>query len=167
MTYYFDLTRLDGATGIIPNPGDTIVLTGTGLHREPAKYRGCEAAVRFAEEQDLHFFYDDEHPELPLYTVPRMEVGGYDSRGGLIAGSPHFGLREMVSLYYIDRERKCLLIPGGENFPELGDGWRERLVPAGEVQVFASYAEAAEHLPILRPGDMDELMELLKGKEEP
>ena len=34
MTYYFDLSRLSGCVGILPDPGDTVVCTGTAIHRE-------------------------------------------------------------------------------------------------------------------------------------
>lgn len=167
MTWYFDLSELGGAVGIIADRGDEIVHTGTRLHAEPAKYRGCDMAKRLEEEYDLHLFFDDEPLPENLYTVPLMEIGGYDSHGGLIAGSPHFGLRDTVSLYYIDREKKCFLITDGtRNFMELGRNWRDGMVLLEDGSVFASYEEACKKYPILRPKDDDELMEMLKGMDE-
>lgn len=167
MTYYFDLSELGGAVGIIANPGDRVVCTGSRIHTEPAKYRGIDLEKRLAEEYDLHLFFDDEPlPETP-YTVPLMEIGGYDSHGGLIAGSPHFGFRDTVSLYYIDREKKCFLITDGtRNFMELGKNWRDGMVPLEDAEIFASFEEASRKYPILRPKDDAELMEMLKGMDE-
>lgn len=167
MTYYFDLSGLGGAVGIFADPVDAVVYTGTQIHTEPAEYRGIELEKQLVEEYDLHFFFDDEPlPEVP-YTVPLMEIGGYDSHGGLIAGSPYFGFRNSVSLYYIDREKKCFLITDGtRNFMELGKSWRDGMVPLADAEVFASFEEASRKYPILRPKDDDELMEMLKGMDE-
>ena len=167
MTYYFDLSELGGAVGIIANPGDRVVYTGTRAYGEPAKYRGCALEKQLAEEYDLHLFFDDEPMPDALYTVPLMEIGGYDSHGGLIAGSPYFGFRNSVSLYYINREKKCFLITDGtRNFMELGKDWRDGMIPLADAEVFASFEEAREKYPILRPKDDAELMEMLKGMDD-
>lgn len=167
MTYYFDLSELGGAVGILLDPGHQAVFTGAQIHTEPAKYRGIAAAEQFARENDLHFWYDDAPPALSVYTVPQMEIGGYDSRGGLFAGSPYFGFREASSLYYIAPDKSCYLITKDSSlFREMGDSWRERMVRAEELKVFASLEEARAEFPILRPKTMDELLDILKETEK-
>lgn len=162
MTVYFDLSELGGAVALLLNPGTQAVYTGTDIHREPAKYRDCEPAKRFAEH-DVHFFFDDEPGPSGLYTVPQMEIGAYDSQGGLIAGSPVFTLHYDDDLYYIDRERKCYHITGDLREP----GWRDSLVPAEGAEIFASFEEASKKYPILRPKNQEELLEILRRMETP
>lgn len=167
MTYYFDLSDLGGWVGIIANPGDSVVFTGTRLHREPEKYRGCEPAERFARENDLHFWYDDEMPRLSVYTVPRVEIGGYDSRGGLFVGSMDFTLRDAEPLYYIDRERRCFMITDdSRTFSGMGRMWRERMVPTDAIAVFSSLEEAMKRYAIRKPKDVDELLAMLKEMDD-
>lgn len=166
MTHYFDLSELGGCVGIFAGPGDMVVCTGMQLHTEPAKYRGCEPAQRFARENDLHFWFGDERPEVPIYAVPKIEIGGYDSRGGLFAGSPDFTLSQAEPLYYIDRAGRCFLITAdSREFSGLGLAWRERMVPTDAIEVFSSLEEARERYNIHRPEDDDDLMKLLKGAE--
>lgn len=167
MTYYFDLSDLGGCVGIIANPGDKVILTGTQVHREPEKYRGCELAERFSRENDLHFWYGRETPNLSVYTVPKVELGGYDSRGGMFAGCQDFTLRDAEPLYYIDRERRCFLITAdSRTFSGMGRMWREQMVPTDAIEVFSSQAEAAQRYQIRRPKDDDELLAMLKETDD-
>lgn len=167
MTLYFDLSNLDGAVGIFASGGAELIFTGTGVHTEPAKYRGIEAAERLARDSDLHFWFDDAPPEVPCYTVPQTELCGYDSHGGLFAGSPCFSFRDAEPLYYIDREKNCFLITEDCGaFRNLGDGWRERMVPTGALEIFDSYEQAREKYAIRRPENHDELLAMLKEIEE-
>lgn len=168
MTIYFDLSDLGGCVGILANPGDTVVCTGTQVHTEPARYRGREAAERFARENDLHFWFGDEAPQAPFYTVPQTELGGYDSRGGFFAGSLDFTLNGEEPMYYIDREGKCFLITAhSREFAGMGHSWRERMVPSDAIDIFPSLAAAREKYDIHRPRDEGDLMKFLKEAEEP
>lgn len=165
MTLYFDLTRIKGATGLILSPGHEAVFTGTVIHTEPERYRDCEQALQMERENDLHFWFGEAH-RTGLYTVPKTELGGYDSRGGCFAGCPDFSLEE-GPLYYIDRENRCWRITDdSRSFREMGLSWRERMVPAEEIRIFSSLEEALEQYPIFRPANTDELLELLKHMEE-
>lgn len=167
MTHYFDLSDLSGCVGIIVSPGDTVVCTGTTVHTESAKYRGCEAAERLARDNDLHLWYDDERPDVSIYTVPKTEIGGYDNRGGLFVGCMDFTLWQEKPMYYIDREGKCFLITqDSRKFQGMGLSWREKMVPTDTIGVFASLAEAGKSYQIHKPKDDDELLELLKNLEE-
>lgn len=143
MTYYIDLTAEGGCCGILfTNPENRAVYVGTTVHTEAEALRDHFLAERFEKQCDFHFFFtEDTLPEL--YTVPKVEIGGYDSRGGLFAGSPDFGFRKEDALYYIDREGNCFrILTEGSSFPDMGMDWRERMVPTEEIEVFASRAEA-------------------------
>lgn len=160
MKYYIDLTKEKGCVGILfTHPENTAVFVGTAVHTEEAKLRDHPMAKRYAEECDFHFFFKgDTLPEL--YTVPKTEIGGYDSRGGLFVGSYNFDLRE-ETLYYLDRGGNCFLIT--ENSGELldmGMAWREKMVPTDAIEVYASRAEAEQKYKIweweelLKEGDL-------------
>lgn len=149
MKYYVDLTHTEGCVGVLfTHQENEAVYVGTTVHSESAELRDHPMAKRYAEECDFHFFFKgDELPEL--YTVPRMEVGGYDSRGGLFAGSCGFDLRE-GPLYYIDREKKGFLITeNSSELLEMGMRWREKMVPTDDVAAFANRAEAEQKYRIL------------------
>lgn len=143
MIHYYDPTTSDACIGIIPNPGDTVILTGTKIHSEPAKYRGCMLSERFVRECDFHFWFDDEDPAVDIYTVPMVEVGGFDSHGGLFAGMDDFTIGRGEPMYYIDAYGKCFLITedSGE-FLSLGQSWRQHMTPSDAIEVFSSKAEA-------------------------
>lgn len=165
MTFYLDLTQLKGCTGLILSPEHRAVFTGTQIHTEAEEYRDCEPARRLAQENDLHFWFG-KAPRIEVYTVPKMELGGYDSRGGWFAGCPDFCL-EAEPLYYIDRDRRCWRITDdSREFGDMGLSWRERMVPAEEIRVFASLDEARAQYPILRPADTQALLEIFKKMEE-
>ncbi len=165
MTCYFDLTLLNSCTGVILSPDHQVIFTGTQIHTEHERYRDCELALRLEQENDLHFWFG-EAPRIDVYTVPQMELGGYDSRGGWFAGCPDFSL-EAEPLYYIDRNRRCWRITeDSREFGEMGLLWRERMVPAEEIRIFASLDEAREYYPIGRPADTEELLEIFRQLEE-
>ena len=165
MTFYLDLTQMKGCTGLILNPEHRAVFTGTQIHTESERYRDCEPAQHLERENDLHFWFG-EKPRIDVYTVPKMELGGYDSRGGWFAGCPDFSL-EAEPLYYIDRDRRCWRITDdSREFGDMGLSWRERMVPAEEIRVFASLDEAREHYHILRPADTEALLEIFRKMEE-
>lgn len=160
MKYYIDLTGEDGCFGILfTNPENQAIYVGTTVHTEEERFREHPLAKRYAEECDFHFFFRGE--ALPsLYTVPKTEIAGYDSQGGLFAGSYDFSLRG-DPLYYIDRERRCWLIT--EDSGELlgmGTSWRKRMVPTDAICVFENRAEAEtqykiwEWKELLKEGDL-------------
>ena len=165
MTWYFDLTQLRGATGLILSSGHQAILTGTRIHTEPERYRSCEPALRMERENDLHFWFG-EAPRIDLYTVPTMELGGYDSLGGYVTGCPDFSLGA-EPLYYIDRDRRCWRITeDSRKFQDMGCSWREHMVPAEEIRVFGSIEEARGQNPIRKPANSEELLEIFRYLEE-
>lgn len=165
MNRYFDLTRLRGCVGVLLDPGQTAVFTGTQIHWEDPRYEGCELALRLERENDLYFWFG-QAPRVGVYTVPKMELGGYDSRGGYFAGSPDFTLGE-EPLYYIDRKRQCWRIAEhSRDFAAMGMSWRETMVPAEGFRVFGSLQEAQREYPIAQPRDERELLEMIREMEE-
>lgn len=148
MKIYIDLTG-EGCVGVCLRPGYDAVFTGTEIHREPAKYRGIEAARLLEEKCDMHFWFGDEMPDAKLYTVPKTEIGGYDSRGGLFLGCPDFGFREDTPLYYLSPERECFLITSdAREFRDMGMTWHERMVPSDAIACFPSRVEAQKKYDI-------------------
>ena len=160
MKVYCDITGKPGCIGIIPNPGVEIIFTGVELHSEPAKYRTLPLAVRLAQECDLHFWFDDEKPEKPFYTVPKTEVFAHDSRGGYFVTTENLGLDWSSPLYYIDTMFVCHRIkPVGKELVDMGTFWRETMTPCADIAVFPNRAKAEEQYRILT------LQQLLEAEE--
>lgn len=164
MTHYFDLSKLRGCVGILADPGDRVVLTGTAVHSEPEKYRDTDLARKLKAENDLRFWFGAA-PAAPFYTVPRTELGGFDSRGGFFAGCPDFSLRGEGCIYYIDRDRRCWKITeNAGDVLSMGKAWREGMTPCEEIELFDSFEGARQRYPIRRPENEEEFLNMLKGE---
>ena len=87
MTNYLDMTQANGCLGIIPENGETIVLTGVSVYSVPlsVKRDEGEAYDDFARKYGIHFIFDDCIPEIDVYAVPKIEIAATDSDGGFIA----------------------------------------------------------------------------------
>ena len=60
-------------------------------------------------------------------------------------------------LYHIDGQYRChRLIRVGENLADMGMGWRETMVPCGDIDIFPDRGAAAERYPFRA---LKELME--------
>ena len=160
MKYYIDLTGVNGAVGILfTHRENEAVYVGTTVRTEDNRLRNHPLVKRYAGECDFHFFFEgDELPEL--YTVPRTEIGGYDSRGGLFVGGQAFSFEDSP-LYYLDRDGNWFLIgEKGCDLLEMGMSWREKMVPTHAVEAFSSRAEAERKYKIweweelLKEGDL-------------
>ncbi len=160
MKYYIDLTKRKNCVGFLfTHPENEAVFVGTTVHTEESKLRDHPLAKQYAEECDFHFFFDGD--QLPkLYTVPKAEIAGYDSEGGLFAGSYDFDLRG-EPLYYIDRDKKCWLITDNSGqLLDMGRAWREKMIRTDMIDVFASREEAEQKYKIweweelLKEGDL-------------
>lgn len=154
MRLYLDTTGENACVGVIVKQEVELILTGVEVHIEPAEYR-CLAGP-FADN-DLHFWFSDGRPELSLYTVPKTQLCGYDSRGGYFAAMEHFSLREPRHLYYITPELQCMHITDdARKFREPFPDWREGMTPSDAIEVFSCRAEAEEKY------DIKELRDLLE-----
>lgn len=157
MKVYCDCTNEPGCVGVLLGREIEVVFTGTQLHIEAAKYRTLPLALRLAQECDLHFWFSDEQPELPFYTVPKTEVFAHDSRGGFFVTTEHAALDWSAPLYYIDPMLVCHRIPPtGKTVADMGSTWRETMVPWGELEAFPNRAAAEARYPILT---LQQLME--------
>ena len=100
-TVYFDAPK--DCIGIALS-GKQVVYTGLEIHREPVRYRGCQALAPFLKE-DFHFYFEDEEPQIPIYAVPQVLILGHDSDGGWFASTRmDVRLEEDFPLFYISRE---------------------------------------------------------------
>lgn len=143
---YFDAPK--GCTAILLK-GKQVVYTGCTLHQEPAKYRGAEALQPLLEE-DFHFFFEDEDPDVRLYAVPELLILGYDSAGGYFATTRmDADFREDFPLFYLSSERKLYAVEGESRRLLTGKwNWRENLRPSGEVKLYLSREMAEKELEI-------------------
>lgn len=152
MTIYLDTTKEKNCVGVILEKGTQVVHTGVEVHIEPAKYR--DMAKPF-EENDFHFWFSDEQPEVSLYTVPKTVLGGYDSQGGYFAAIGEMDFREGAPLYYISADRRCWLVTDDcRRFRGDFKTWRENLTPSDDIAVFASREAAMEQYDIKELKDL-------------
>lgn len=153
MTKYLDLTRVTGCVGVIPENGETLVLTGVSVNSMPlsVKRREWELYADFARKYDIHFIFDDCKPEPDFYTVPWIDIAAIDSSGGFLAsvGEP-FSLRESVRLVYISKERECFLITGdSRKLISMASSWKSALIPCDDIQIYDSEDSARKDYPII------------------
>ncbi len=140
MAYYFDTTQLKCAVGFWAGDGHQIVYTGTEIHREPEKYR--EFGKKFTLTTGLHFWFADEGPAENFYTVPKMELVAYDSRGGYLAQLDE-------TWVYIDAEKACYQLPKNTQLLSMSENWRKHLQPLEGIRIFSSRSEAEMEFQIL------------------
>lgn len=149
MKLYCDVTEEDGCVGLFAGHGVEVVYTGCQLHTEPEKLREHPMAVKLAQECDFHFWFGMERPEKLIYTVPRTEIVGFDSNGGYFAAVEDRWLAGAAPLYYISPGFVCHRIASdGKSFAELGNTWRETMVPTDEIEAFPDKTAAGEKYDI-------------------
>jgi len=152
MTVYLDVMKENGCVGVIFEKDVQVVYTGTQIHIEPAKYR--DLAKPFVEN-DFHFWFSDEKPEISLYTAPKTEVCGYDSAGGYFAAIDHLDLREPQPIYYIDPELRCWLITAdARKFRNPFPNWRDQMTRSDDIAVFSNREEAEKKFDIKELKDL-------------
>ena len=141
MTHYLDLTKTPGF-GVMPDPGDTIVLTGVSVCSMPlsVKKREGELYADFARKYGIHFLFDDKKPEIGFYSVPWVEIGATDGEGGFIASvNDSFSLRDGGPMIYISPEKECFLITeDSSRFLSIASHWRNRLIPYDGVKLYTT-----------------------------
>lgn len=147
------MTKAEGCFGVIPENGETIILTGVSVNSMPlsVKRKEGKAYDDFAWKYGIHFIFDDCIPEIDFYTVPKIEVAATDNDGGIIAsvGEP-FSLRDPVPLIYISADRKAYLITeDSSKFLSIASKWRDRLTPYDGISLYASKEDARKEYPII------------------
>lgn len=153
MIQYLDMTKAEGCFGVIPENGETIVLTGVSVNSMPlsVKRKEGEAYEDFARKYGIYFIFDDCIPEIDFYSVPTIEVAATDNNGGFIAsvGEP-FSLRDPVPLVYISADRKAYLITeDSRKLLSIASKWKESLTPYNAITLYASKEDALKVYPII------------------
>jgi len=152
MTVYLDLTKENGCVGVVVNKDVQLIYTGTELHIEPAKYRNLAKPF---EENGFRFWFSDEKPEVSLYTVPKTQICGYDSRGGYFAALDHLSFREAQPIYYISPDLRCWLVThDARKFREPFLNWKEQMTPSDAIDVFLSREDAEKKYDIKELKDL-------------
>ena len=153
MTQYLDMTQAKGCFGIIPENGETLVLTGVSVYSMPlsVKQKESEAYENFARKYGVHFIFDDCIPKIDFYTVPKIEVAASDNNGGFIASVGElFSLRDPVPLVYISSDRKTYLITeDSSEFLSIVSEWKGKLTPYDGIALYASKEDARKDYPII------------------
>ena len=146
---YLDMTQSNMCVGIFIK--DTKVIpAGTTIASMSVKHKNAEYE-RFADENDIHFIFDDELPMIDFYTIPMVDVFAVDSAGGYIGSlGQATDLQVDIPICYIDKDKKCYLIAeSGTEFLQNVENWKQYLRPYIEIEVFASLEVAKEKYEFL------------------
>lgn len=169
MTQYIDLTKTEGCIGILPENGESIVLTGVSVCSMPLSVKQKEGRLYadFAQKYGIQFLFDDDIPSIDFYTVPRLDIAATDCKGGFIAsvGDP-FDLSQSVTLVYISPDKNCYLITNDSTeFLAIVHDWRSRLSPFRKVEIFDSKDQAKEKYDIIdfeKTAQYQNLLEIIR-----
>ena len=153
MTQYLDMTQTAGCVAIIPENGETVVLTGVSVYSMPLSVKRKESEIYddFAQKYGIHFIFDDCIPEIDFYAIPKIEIAATDNDGGFIASmGESFSLRDSVPLVYISADQKTYLITADSSkFLSIASEWKEKLTPYNGVALYASKEDARKDYPII------------------
>ena len=153
MTQYLDMTQTAGCVAIIPENGETVVLTGVSVYSMPLSVKRKESEIYddFAQKYGIHFIFDDCIPEIDFYAIPKIEIAATDNDGGFIASmGESFSLRDSVPLVYISTDRKAYLITeDSSKFLSIASGWKEKLIAYDGIALYASKEDARKDYPII------------------
>lgn len=149
-TFYLDRTEEAGAIGIIAAEGTEIIPAGATLYAMPVGEKNAEYQ-RIADEQEVHFIFEDHLPEIDFYTVPQVDLFAQDRAGnffGTVGGTSE--LTSDQPICYIKRDLSCwLLFERGADFLENMADWRNRLKPYQGVHFYSSKQEAEKDLSFI------------------
>ena len=153
MTQYLDMTQTAGCVAIIPENGETVVLTGVSVYSMPLSVKRKESEIYddFAQKYGIHFIFDDCIPEIDFYAIPKIEIAATDNDGGFIASvGESFSLRDSVPLVYISVDRKTYLITeDSSEFLSIASEWKKKLTPYDGIALYASKEDARKDYPII------------------
>lgn len=140
---YVDQTQNNGCISFFA-PGARLIPAGTTVSSMSVRDRNDEY-LRYAEEYDIHFIFDDGIPEIDFYTVPQVDIMAEDSDGGLIGTIGQIcDLESDAPICYISRDRNCYQIAeNGAAFLAKVQEWKMHRTLCREV-VFYPSKEAAE-----------------------
>lgn len=145
---YLDTTELQ-LTGIsFVGIGDAeIVLAGTIISSMDTNERNDEY-LRYAEDYDIQFIFDDCIPSLKFYTVPLVDIVAKDSDGGFIGSlGQQFDIESDAPICYINKDLECFIV--SENVREfLGnlESWKKNMILYDEIILYSSKGEAEKEL---------------------
>ena len=137
---YLDMT--EGNMCLLFSEETEVVHAGAVVHIEPES-EDTNTYQRYADEHDIHFIFEENVPQIDFYTVPMVEIFAVDSEGGYIGTIGD--LFEPVPVCYIDKEKNCYIASeNAQAFLENPMGWKERLTPHSDIEIFKDLEEAKE-----------------------
>lgn len=151
---YVDRSVNTGCIGIFVK-GAEVIPAGTTLSVMSAREDGPEYR-RLREEYDIRFLFEGSLvPSINFYAVPQVDIFAADSEGGLFGTVG--GITDMegdAPICYVDRAGNCFYIaPDGRSFLNSLPDWKKNMVPAADIQFFASRQEAVREKEFVRSYD--------------
>lgn len=146
---YLDTTQADMCISVFVNDAE-VVLAGTPVNAMSVKYKNSEY-LRFAEEYDIQFIFEDNLPKVGFYSVPMVDVFAMDSVGGYLGSmGEHTDFEQDIPICYVDANKNCYLIAkSGAEFLSKVQHWKERLIPYTDIEFLDSYEMAQDKYEFL------------------
>lgn len=114
----------------------------------------------YAENEDLHFIFEDFLPKPKFYTVPHVDIIAVDSVGGFVGSlGQTFVIEADAPICYINKELESFIVAeNGRDFVKNIASWKKRLKPYDKITFYRSKAEAEKELRFmdLPKGRIDE-----------
>ena len=145
---YFDIAESNGAAISFVGAEDTeIILAGTTINSMSTSEKNAEY-LKYADDYDIQFIFDDCVPQLEFYTVPFVDIIAKDSDGGFIGSlGQQFDLEGDSPICYINKDLKCFIISDDTiNFLKNLGSWKHILIPFDKITLYSSKVDAQKNL---------------------
>lgn len=146
---YLDKTEFNGAIGV-SSKDIQIILAGTTIYSMSADDKN-EEYLKYANDYDIQFIFDDHIPYLEFYTVPYVDIMARDSKGGFIGTiGQQCDLENDALICYINKDLDCFIISeNGADFLSNVESWKDNLKPYDKISFYRSKAEAEIELEFI------------------
>lgn len=148
---YFDITEFNGAGISFVGIKDTeVILAGTTINSMSTNEKNDEY-LRYSDDYDIQFIFDDCVPQLEFYTVPLVDIIAKDSEGGFIGSlGQQFDLESDAPICYINRDLECFIVSdSARNFLKNVGLWKDNLMPYDKITLYSSRLDAKKNLEFI------------------
>lgn len=127
-----------------------VVRTGTTIYTMSVKDRN-EVYLRYAQDYDIHFIFEDHVPNITFYTIPYIDIMAEDNEGGFIGSIGMCSdLESNAPICYINKDLECFLVADNMKvFLEKADSWKNHLEPYKDIVFYKSKSEAEQEIEII------------------
>lgn len=141
---FLDMSQINSCMALYVKDKE-VIQAGTTIYSMPINEKNSEYQ-KFADDDDIHFIFDDDIVNVDFYAIPRVDIMATDSHGGYMGTVGEItDIESDMPICYIDKDKKVFLIADSlKEFIENSKDWKKRLKPYNKIELFASKEEANE-----------------------